>query len=54
MTALTVPHRVTDPPFHLVDQVRADNPLALGQLYDEFAPRLLRVARQLLDSREDT
>ncbi len=53
MTALTVPRRVTDQPPHLIDQVRAGDPHALGQLYDEFAPRLLRVAHQLLGSRED-
>lgn len=45
--------RVTDLPPPLIDRVRAGDPHALGQLYDEFAPRLLRVARQLLGSRED-
>jgi len=53
MTAPTSPRRVTEHPTHLIDRVRAGDPHALGQLYDEFAPRLLRVARQLLGSRED-
>ena len=53
MTAPTAPRRVTDQPTHLIDQVRSGDPHALGQLYDEFAPHLLRVARQLLGSRED-
>lgn len=53
MTAPIASRRVTDPPPHLIDQVRSGDPHALGQLYDEFAPRLLRVAHQLLGSRED-
>ena len=53
MTAPHVPGRVTYHPTHLLAQVRAGDPHALGALYDEFAPRLLRVAQQLLGSRED-
>ena len=48
-----VPHRVTDQPTHLIAQVRAGDPHALGAIYDEFAPRMLRIAYQLLGSRED-
>ena len=53
MPAPHVPHRVTDQPTPLIALIRAGDPHALGALYDEFAPRMLRVAYQLLGSRED-